>query len=228
MTGTDPSTRSDGPRMGPDAELTELAEALAAGLAGRTLATAESFTAGLIAQSVASVDGSGEWFLGGVVAYRPEVKQSVLGVEDGPVITESCAVQMARGAAERFGARVALATTGVAGPGPQEGRPPGTAVVGWCIDGATGAVTFDLAGTPDSLVRRGARTALEQLARELAGSADAEPAAAGDEAADRDEDSAAEPPDRTAQPAPGFSREELPRDRGVTVVEGGDLGDGGD
>lgn len=211
--------------MGPDDALTDLAERLAEQLGGRTIASAESFTAGLISQSIASVEGSGEWFHGGIVAYRSEIKHSMLGVEEGPVVTESCAVQMARGAAERFGTDVALATTGVAGPGPEEGRPPGTVVIGWCIDGATGAVTFDLAGAPDTLVRRGARAALEQLGRELGGTAGA---AAGDgDAAAALVDGADEAAD-TAQPSSAFSREELPSDQPVTVVEGGDPGDGGD
>ena len=230
MTSND-ATTSDGrartapgatrPSIGPDEELTELAGRLAGHLDGRTLASAESFTAGLVSQSIASVEGSGEWFHGGVVAYRSEAKHSLLGVEPGPVITESCAVQMARGAAERFGTDVALATTGVAGPGPEEGRPPGTVVVGWCIEGATGAATFDLAGPPGTLVRRGTRTALEHLAREL-GATSSAPSSADATPGEPEE------PASTAQPSPDFSREELPSDQPVTVVEGGDIGDGGD
>lgn len=219
-----------GPTAGPDEVLTQLARRVAEQLGDRTLASAESFTAGLIAQSIASVDGSGEWFHGGVVAYRPEIKQSLLGVEDGPVITESCAMQMARGAAERFGTDVALATTGVAGPGPEEGRPPGTVVIGWCIDGSTGAVTFDLAGPPGTLVQRGSRAALEQLARLLgATSTSTGTERVGDgAAAGTDTTSTPDAASPTAQPSEEFSREELPPAERVTVVEGGDLGDGGD
>lgn len=212
------------PATGPDEELTELAERLAGQLDGRTVASAESFTAGLVSQSIASVEGSGAWFHGGIVAYRPEIKHSLLGVEEGPVVTESCAMQMACGAAERFGTDVALATTGVAGPGPEEGRPPGTLVVGWCIDGSTGAVTFDLAGPPATLVRRGTRAALEQLARVLGATS---PVRTDPDSTDT---TIGEPeqPAATAQPSSEFSREELPSDQPITVVEGGDIGDGGD
>jgi nicotinamide-nucleotide amidase len=224
-----PSDATPSPKLGPDELLTELAGELPELLDGRTMASAESFTAGLISQSLASVGGSGDWFHGGIVAYRPEIKHAVLGVADGPVVTESCAVQMAQGAAERFGTDVALATTGVAGPGPEEGRPPGTVVIGWCIDGSTGAVTLDLAGTPETLVRRGARAALEQLGRELGG-VTASPE--GDAAALADADASAgaptDAPSDAAQPSAEFSREELPSEGEVTVVEGGDPGDGGD
>jgi len=217
------------PASGPDEELTRLATQLAERLDGRTVVSAESFTAGLISQSLASVEGSGEWFQGGVVAYRSEIKHAVLGVEEGPVVTESCAVQMARGAAERFGADIALATTGVAGPGPEEGRPPGTVVIGWCIEGATGAVTFDLAGAPGTLVRRGTRAALEQLGRELGSttvvSVESREDGGGDSLTSLMD---AGRPAEAAQPASEFSREELPPGQEITVVEGGDPGDGGD
>lgn len=215
------------PHTGPDADLTRLAEQLSARLGGRSVSSAESFTAGLISQSLASAEGSGEWFHGGIVAYRAEMKHALLGVEGGPVVTESCAVQMAKGAAERLGTDIALATTGVAGPGPEEGRPPGTVVVGWCIDGSTGAVTFDLAGAPDTLVRRGARAALEQLGRELATGATAGPLGDRD-AAPEPTDEVTTGPAASPQPSPRFSRDELPRDRSVTIVEGGDPGDGAD
>ena len=50
----------------------------------------------------------------------------MLGVESGPVVTEAAALQMARGVARLFGADVALSVTGVGGPDPEEGKPPGT------------------------------------------------------------------------------------------------------
>jgi nicotinamide-nucleotide amidase len=65
-------------------------------------------------------------FRGSVVSYSTEVKQSVLGVPAGPVITEAAAVAMALGARRVLGADVALAATGVAGPEPAEDHPPGT------------------------------------------------------------------------------------------------------
>lgn len=213
----------------PDSELRDLASEVADLLGNRTVGSAESFTAGLVAQSLASVGGSGSWFLGGIVAYQPEAKQRLLGVEAELVVTESCAIQMARGAAERLGADIALSTTGVAGPGPFEGRPPGTVIVGWSIDGSTGAATFDLAGPPDTLVRRGARTALELLSRQLREQSDPTPADLPPDPAALTglDDSLTGPPATADQPSAEFSRDELPRDD-ITVVEGGDIGAGGD
>lgn len=96
---------------------------------GLTLATAESCTGGLVAVRLTDVPGSSDVFLGGVVAYADAVKASELGVEDevlrahGAVSAETAAA-MARGARERLGADVALAVTGVAGPGGGTGEKP--------------------------------------------------------------------------------------------------------
>ena len=106
---------------------------LVAGLRGRglTLATAESLTAGAVAARLGAVPGVSAVLRGGVVAYATEVKADVLGVDTallragGPVQAE-VAAQMALGAAREMGADVALATTGVAGPGPADGFPEGT------------------------------------------------------------------------------------------------------
>ena len=65
-------------------------------------------------------------YLGGVIGYAPEVKQRLLGVPQGPVVTEQAALAMAHGARVATGADVAVSTTGVAGPDSSEGRPPGT------------------------------------------------------------------------------------------------------
>jgi nicotinamide-nucleotide amidase len=102
------------------------AKATAAGLA---VGTAESLTVGALAQALGAGDGAAEWFRGGVVAYASEVKFDVLGVQQGPVITALCAEQMAWGARRVLGADVAVAVTGVGGPDPEEGCPPGTVYV---------------------------------------------------------------------------------------------------
>ena len=86
------------------------------------LAVAESCTAGAVAAALAMADGAGACFQGGVVAFSPATKYSMLGVQPGPVISHEAARQMARGALERFDADVAVATTGVLGPGPRGGR----------------------------------------------------------------------------------------------------------
>ena len=98
---------------------------------GKTLAVAESCTGGLIAERITDVAGSSAYFLGGVVAYANEAKQALLGV-DAALLTEHGAVSepvaraMAEGARERFGADLALATTGISGPdGGSEEKPVG-------------------------------------------------------------------------------------------------------
>ena len=89
---------------------------------GKTCATAESCTGGGIGAAITSVTGSSEVFLGGVISYANEVKRDVLGVaaqvldEHGAVSSETAA-QMAEGARRLTKADVAVAVTGIAGPG---------------------------------------------------------------------------------------------------------------
>lgn len=91
-----------------------------------TLAVAESLTGGLIGARICSVPGASASFLGGVVSYASEVKRELLGLPEGPVVTEDAALQMARGVARLLGADVGIAATGVAGPESAEGLDPGT------------------------------------------------------------------------------------------------------
>jgi nicotinamide-nucleotide amidase len=93
---------------------------------GLSLGVAESLTGGMIGSRLCDVPGASRVFRGSVVSYATEVKQSVLGVPRGPVVTEAAAVAMAIGARSVLGADVGIAATGVAGPDPQEGQPPGT------------------------------------------------------------------------------------------------------
>jgi nicotinamide-nucleotide amidase len=93
---------------------------------GATLAVAESLTGGLVASRLVNVPGASDWFRGGVVSYASDVKYSLLGVPEGPVVSAEAAGAMADGVRRVLGADVGLAVTGVAGPDPQEGHPPGT------------------------------------------------------------------------------------------------------
>ena len=97
---------------------------------GLTLATAESVTGGLVGARLTGVAGASDVFRGSIVSYATDVKQSLLGVGDGPVVSEDAARQMAHGVRDRLGADVALALTGVAGPTEQDGQPVGTLFVG--------------------------------------------------------------------------------------------------
>lgn len=104
---------------------------------GCTVATAESLTGGLVCGALTTVPGSSAVVRGGVVSYATEVKRDVLGVDAellqrvGAVAAET-AVAMAQGARRVLGADWGVATTGVAGPEPTEGKPVGTVYVAAC------------------------------------------------------------------------------------------------
>ena len=89
---------------------------------GLTLALAESCTGGLIGHRITDVPGSSDYFIGSVVAYAYQVKERVLGVRhetlcEHGAVSEQVALEMARGAGRLLASDVALAVTGVAGPG---------------------------------------------------------------------------------------------------------------
>jgi len=118
-----------------ESDLREAADLLEAATArGWTLAVAESLTGGLVSARLVAVPGASAVLRGGVVAYATDLKESVLGV-DGALLAERGAVdpavarQMAQGVARVLGADVGLATTGVAGPDPQDGKAPGLVYV---------------------------------------------------------------------------------------------------
>ena len=135
---------------------------------GWTLGIAESLTGGLLAARVVGVPGASEWFRGAVVAYDAAVKQSVLGVPEGPVVTRDAAVAMAEGARRVLHADVGLATTGVAGPTEQEGRRVGTVVVGLALPGSVSeAVEFRLPGERERVRQLATISAFNLLRRRL-------------------------------------------------------------
>lgn len=155
-------TRGAGGR-GPAEELLEL-------LAGAdaTLATAESLTGGRLAAAVTGVPGASRSYLGGVVSYATELKERVLGVphalvEQYGVVSAECARAMASGCRELTGATYALATTGVAGPEPQEGKPIGTVYVGIAGPDLLHVLSLELVGRRDQIQDRACREALSAL-----------------------------------------------------------------
>ncbi|GIE84208.1 nicotinamide-nucleotide amidase [Actinoplanes regularis] len=99
-----------------------------------TLATAESLTGGLVAATIVEIPGVSAVYRGGLVVYATELKSALAGVpaelleERGPVDREVAAA-LAEGARARCGADWGLATTGVAGPEPQDGKPVGLVYV---------------------------------------------------------------------------------------------------
>jgi nicotinamide-nucleotide amidase len=133
-----------------------------------TLGIAESVTGGLIGGRLTNVPGSSEVFRGGVISYASDVKFNVLGVNQGPVVSEGAAIQMAQGARRVLGADVGLAVTGVAGPDVQDGQPVGTLCVGIALpDGTTLATTSMLPGLRDQMRQFSVITALDFLRRQL-------------------------------------------------------------
>lgn len=106
--------------------------------AGRTVAVAESLTGGAVAAALVDVPGASACLRGGVVAYATDLKARLLGVPAELLarvgaVHPDVALAMARGVRTALGADFGVATTGVAGPDPQDGRPPGeyhVAVVG--------------------------------------------------------------------------------------------------
>ncbi|MGH9275830.1 MAG: competence/damage-inducible protein A, partial [Acidimicrobiales bacterium] len=134
---------------------------------GLTLAVAESLTGGLVASRIVGVPGSSEWFRGGVVAYASEAKVDLLGVPEGPVVTEAAAKAMADGVRRLLGADVGLSTTGVAGPTEQEGHPPGTVWLGLALDGDVDAIHIRLPGDRDRVRQMTVISLLDRLRRRL-------------------------------------------------------------
>lgn len=102
---------------------------------GLTIAVAESLTGGLVVAELVSVPGASVVVRGGIVAYATELKAQLLGVDASLLAREGAihplvAEQMALGVRERLGADVGLATTGAAGPDPQDGHEPGEVWLG--------------------------------------------------------------------------------------------------
>lgn len=138
-----------------------------------SLATAESITAGGLSSAITSVEGSSQIFLGGVVAYQNNVKANFLGVDqkvidEHTVYSQEVAIAMAKAVREKLGSTWAIATTGVAGPGPADGVASGTVWV--AIDGPiTQSLELSLSGGRESVRNATVATAIGSFTRILRG-----------------------------------------------------------
>ncbi len=132
-----------------------------------TLATAESMTGGLVSSRIVDTPQASTWFKGGVVSYASEVKFGVLGVREGPVVGEECAIQMAEGVRRLLGTDVGLSVTGVAGPDRQEGQPVGTAWLGVALPSGSEAVHVRLPGDRLRIRQLASISLLDLLRRNL-------------------------------------------------------------
>jgi nicotinamide-nucleotide amidase len=124
-------------------------------------------TGGLVGSRCAAVPGASNWYRGAVVSYASDVKFSVLGVPEGPVVTADAAIAMAVGATKVLGADVGLGITGVAGPDEQEGQPVGTVFMGVARNGTTEAVEMRLPGDRDRVRQFAAISLMDLLRRRL-------------------------------------------------------------
>lgn len=128
-----------------------------------TIGTAESATGGLVAAELSSLPGSSAYFRGAVVAYTPDLKDSLLGVDADAQVSEETALLMAAGARKTLSADVAIAVVGSAGPEPLE-QPVGTMIVAVATPEGEQAHTLRLPGDRER-VRIYATTGALHLAR---------------------------------------------------------------
>ena len=140
----------------------------------RTLACAESLTGGGVGERLTGVPGASASFVGSAVVYTAEAKRRVLGVPDDVLargtVTEACALAMATGARELYGADLALALTGAAGPEPHDGAAPGTIWVAIAdASGFTHARGFVSRGERDRVRRWAQQAGLDLVRRHLEG-----------------------------------------------------------
>jgi PncC family amidohydrolase len=161
-----------------------------------TVATAESCTGGLVAGAITDVDGSSGYFLGGVVAYANSAKEALLDIppallEAHGAVSAQAARAMAVVAAARTGATLAVAVTGVAGPGGgTPAKPVGLTYVAVAHPRGVDVRRFTWSGSRAANRDASVRAALEMLLEWAAASVETRIAA----------DAAAQPDD----PGPGF------------------------
>lgn len=155
-----------------DDELRQLAEHLGERLLAlhHRLVTAESCTGGWIAKTVTDIAGSSAWFDCGMAAYSYEAKQALLGVrpetlETHGAVSRETVIEMVSGALVNSGASIAVAVTGIAGPGGgSEDKPVGMVWIGWKRRGGYAkAEAFSFAGDRDAVRRQTVEAALRGL-----------------------------------------------------------------
>ena len=141
----------------------------------QTLSVAESLTGGLLAATIVEIAGVSAVFKGGMVVYATELKHTLAGVprqlldERGPVDPD-VALALAEGVRERCGSDWGLATTGVAGPEPQDGKPVGMVFVAAAGPGGATVQELSLPGSRQDIRIASVTSALSLLVAQLRGS----------------------------------------------------------
>ncbi|KJS82780.1 MAG: hypothetical protein JM58_13925 [Peptococcaceae bacterium BICA1-8] len=138
-----------------------------------TFGTAESCTGGLIAKRITDIPGSSKYFLGSVVAYDNSIKEKVLEVKEDTLakygaVSEETALEMAHGVKKLLNADIALASTGIAGPGGgTESKPVGLVYISLVGQNINICNKYSFSGTRDEIRWRSAVCALNLLKRSL-------------------------------------------------------------
>ncbi|MDE1895436.1 MAG: CinA family protein [Xanthomonadaceae bacterium] len=159
-----------------DAELLRLAGEVASVVQRQRLmlVTAESCSGGWIAKALTDLPGSSAWFDAGVVTYSYQAKEALLGVDPKTLertgaVSEETVLEMVSGALSRFGAGIAVAVTGIAGPsGGTPDKPVGTVWIGWKRRGGYGhARLFHFPGDREAVRRQTVAAALIGVSKAL-------------------------------------------------------------
>jgi nicotinamide-nucleotide amidase len=137
-----------------------------------SVATMESCTGGLLADTITDVPGASDYFRGGLVSYATEMKIAwgvdAAVIQEFGVISSECALAMARAARESLAADIGIGITGVAGPAPQDDKPPGTVHIALDIQGmGPQSIGYQFAQGREAVKRRAVTTALAMLRRAL-------------------------------------------------------------
>ena len=139
---------------------------------GWTIAVAESLTGGQVVSALVDVPGASRSLRGGVVAYSTDVKRTVLGVDAdllaaAGAVDTAVATQMARGVRALLDADVGVATTGVAGPEAQDGKPVGTVCIAVATPAGGSSGTFRFSGDRVSIRAQATAAALRACMQQL-------------------------------------------------------------
>ena len=140
---------------------------------GLTLSVAESCTGGLISHRITNVPGSSVYYLGGVVSYSNDCKLELLGVtletiEQHGAVSEQCAKEMAEGVRKLTDSHIAIASTGIAGPGGgTEDKPVGLVYIAVAAITYSEVVKLQLSGTREEIKQQTSEAALTLLRSHL-------------------------------------------------------------
>ena len=149
--------------------MTAKASKVIAALQGRTLATAESCTGGIIGAVLTGVSGASAVYRGGIISYVNDVKHQLLGVDaqllqSVGAVSAPVAEAMAAGARREVGADIAVSVTGLAGPGGDDfGNAVGTVFIGYSDPNRTLSRKFLFSGDRETVRRQAAEAALDMI-----------------------------------------------------------------